>query len=122
MINSGLLCMRSHRGGRVAETSLTLFRCRYSSAFTTRDVKENDALGKGGLQYVLRGDGEERAGSVANFAQEVVKRQLPLSVGGLSGQGRCFTGVDLLLLIRRRETEEGVSDLLISRQMAAPNS
>ena len=26
-------------------------------------------------------------GSVANFAQEVVKRQLPLSVGGLSSQG-----------------------------------
>src|SRR3989442_1301430 len=60
LINSGLLCMRSHRGGSVPETSLTLFRCRYSSALTTRDVKENDALGKSGLRHVLRGCGEER--------------------------------------------------------------
>ena len=28
-----------------------------------------------------------RFGCVANFAQEVVKGQLPLSVGGLGGQG-----------------------------------
>ena len=48
------------RGG-VAATSLTLYRYLYSSALTTGDVKENDALGKGGLRHVLRGGGEKRA-------------------------------------------------------------
>jgi hypothetical protein len=49
-------------------------------------VTENRIL-RNQISGRLRLTNGERKGCVANFAQEVVKGQLPLSVGRLSGQG-----------------------------------